>query len=216
MNGTIKVMAIALVLILASAAAFSQDKTAEIPMGTATIDGEKDAAYDAMSEPLVTDRMSVGLNESLLTKATVWALWDNTGLYFYAEIPDEKVTGHPRRPNWEQDCLEIFIDENNSKGQAYDADDAQYTWNYQGRATILGGSEEGVEAVADTMDGGWKIEVKIPWRRPNKQAGDKIGIDISVDNTDSRRKGRAGQMSWNQSENIAWTKPAAFGTAILK
>ncbi|MCU0428802.1 MAG: CBM9 family sugar-binding protein [Cytophagaceae bacterium] len=46
-------------------------------------------------------------------------LWDKNFLYFFVEIKDDSLSDQRKSPLdnwWEDDCLELFIDENRSKG----------------------------------------------------------------------------------------------------
>ena len=91
--------------------------------GTVTVDGDKDAVWDNAGTIPIT--INLGSNISANAKL----LWDKDNLYVYAEIKDP-VLNNTNGDAWEQDSLEVFIDENNGKSNSYEDDDKQYRISY--------------------------------------------------------------------------------------
>jgi len=98
-------------------------KLAIAKYGTPKIDGEMDEIWKSTEEYL-TDSYVQG-TKGKVAYAKFRVLWDETSIYVYAEVFDSLLNKENSNP-WEQDSIEIFIDENNSKGSSYDSDDAQY------------------------------------------------------------------------------------------
>ena len=91
--------------------------------GTVTVDGDKDAVWDNAGTIPIT--INLGSNVSANAKL----LWDKDNFYVYAEIKDP-VLNNTNGDAWEQDSLEVFIDENNGKSNSYEDDDKQYRISY--------------------------------------------------------------------------------------
>lgn len=207
------IVLICLMVLIAGFAVAYDVPTSSATYGTAKVDGEMDKAYEN-SPWIELKNVSWGQKTDVTAKAKI--CWDSKNVYIYCEITDDKVTGHVRQKLWEQDCFEVFIDEGNLKKQTYQKNnDFQYVVSWTGRKMCLQRAD--FEAAHKIVSGrGWNGEMAIPFRNGKKRKGDVIGIEISVDDSDSKRSGRKGQISWSQKENLAWTKPAVFGNIVLK
>ena len=85
----------------------------EIAKGTVTIDAQADAIWEnVMAVPL---QITTG---TVAASANVKLLWDEEMLYVYAEVTDP-VLNADSADDYQQDSLEVFIDENNHKTEAY-------------------------------------------------------------------------------------------------
>ena len=69
--------------------------------------------------------------------ARVRTLWDAGHIYVYAEVTDALLSKASANP-WEQDSIEVFLDQNNGKTTTYEADDAQYRVNYENTRASAG------------------------------------------------------------------------------
>ena len=118
----------------------------EAAYGTVTVDGDKDAAWDNAGTIPIT--INLGSNVSANAKL----LWDKDNLYVYAEIKDP-VLNNTNGDAWEQDSLEVFIDENNGKSNSYEDDDKQYRISYVNDHSFNGKKclEENMKSVAKKL-----------------------------------------------------------------
>lgn len=97
------------------------------PYGSPVIDGKADDPVWEMSEWLPLDQVWIGKNLSPDDfKGRYKLAWDENNLYVLAEITDDTLIDiHPDGLDhyWDDDCLEIFIDEDASGGNH------QYSYN---------------------------------------------------------------------------------------
>ncbi len=186
--------------------------------GSATLDGVKDEAYD-VSDPLIVDLFIQGIEdeENVFKGATanVWLLWDENALYVYAEVADP-VLSAASNTVYMQDSIEIFLDENNRKTGFYEPDDGQYRVSFE-NTTSFGstGDVDGFESVAVVIDGGYAVEVILPYRTIVAIEGAVIGFDFQV-NDDQGSGVRDSISKWNDPTNESWQSTSRYGILILQ
>jgi endo-1,4-beta-xylanase len=202
-----------------SAAAAPQATTVPAPKGLiadalpgtpAAIDGTMDPVF-AKAAVIETTQKSQGDNAAT---AKVRVVWDAKFIYVYAEVKDPKLSDTSANP-WEQDSLEVFIDESNTKTEKYTAGDAQYRVNFKN--VVSGGSGADttkVKSGAKIVDGGYNITVAVPFLKTTPKAGSYIGFDLQV-NDDDGGGARSGQRNWSDSTNNGWQSAAVFGNLHL-
>jgi endo-1,4-beta-xylanase len=181
-----------------------------IPMGKALIDGEYDDAYNAAVEVVMGN-----VNDAPKATATAKLLWDQDFLYVYAEVKDADLNKANEEPH-EQDSFEVFIDETNSKDDAYNAATKQYRINFENEHTFNGDkcTEENLQTVAKKVDGGYIVEGAFKWTEVKPKEGDHIGIELQINDADASGA-RVGTLTWNDLTNQCWSSPSCFGTAVL-
>lgn len=187
-------------------------RTAKAVKGTPVIDGSIDAAWSGAQE-LVTDRWVQGSSGST---AKVRTLWDGSRLYVLAEVTDSLLT--KRSANvWEQDSVEIFIDQNNARTGSYDSDDGQYRINFDNEQSVSPGSSSGklVSAAKRTADG-YVIEASIAWTGTPAKAGSLIGFDVQVNNDENDDGVRDSVAIWNDSSGLSWMNMSGIGILELE
>lgn len=130
---------------------------------------------------------------------TTFALrWDEEALYIGAEVIDD-ILSTDGTQYYERDCLEIYIDGTNSKVSSTKDTTTfkQFIIPFEGSMT------EGAERITTIIDGGYTMEIKIPWKNVGSGvtvgAGHKIGFDIT--NCDSSGTTRDAQVGWCGTEN---------------
>ena len=112
----------------------------------------------ARAAPFSTDTFVVGTSGST---ARVRALWDAGHIYVYAEVTDALLSKASPNP-WEQDSVEVFVDQNNGKTTTYEADDAQYRVNYENTQSFGGaGSAANFVTATRIVPGGYVVEAAI-------------------------------------------------------
>lgn len=147
-------------------------------------------------------------------------LWDNTNVYFYAEITDD--TKQNDSPNsYEDDAIELYFDINNNKATTYASNDVQYSFGWNDGTVVgalpSGRSVAGIVYSAVSTTNGYIVEGLIPWStlQATPLAGQLVGIDFMI-NDDDDGTGRDGKLSWNAATDNAWENPSLFGTAVLE
>lgn len=180
-----------------------------IPMGTAEVDGVREGSWEeAVSVPLT---IRLGAEAS----AQVSLMWDPQYLYVFAQIKDSNLDAAGSQAH-EQDSLEIFIDENNHKTDAYEEDDKQYRINYLNEQSFNGTKckEENIVSAARQTEDGYIIEAAIKWTDIKPAGNMEIGIELQMN--DAAGGSRIGTLSWYDESGLGWSSPGVFGTAILK
>ncbi len=142
-------------------------------------------------------------------------MWNESNLYVMVDVTDNTLV-NTAETDYENDCIELYIDGANSKFGSYGASDRQYRFIWDNDAIYEQGSHTaGVSFAQENTAGGYRMEIAIPWSSvgANPSNGDYIGFDIHVaDNDGSGRKAKA---AWAASEDVSWTDPSSFGTALL-
>ena len=176
---------------------------------TVKIDGEADSEWDkAVAIPL-----TINLKASVTADAKV--LWDDENLYVYATVKDP-VLNKDSGDAYQQDSLEVFIDENNAKTESYDDDDKQYRINYENEHSFNGKKclEENVRSVAKVTGDGYVIEAAFKWTDIQPKEGDRIGLELQINDADDSGA-RIGTLSWNDETGMGWSKSSVYGTIEL-
>jgi endo-1,4-beta-xylanase len=190
-----------------------------IKYGKAVIDGEKDSGY-ASVKPIIADQFIQGIeNEKNVFRgatAKVWILWDEKALYVYAEVNDPFLSD-ANSAAYMQDSIEIFVDENNGKTTSYQTDDSQIRINFKNLVSYGSTGEiSGLKSATKIVNGGYVVEVMIPYRSSLAAKEDTvIGFDIQV-NDDQGSKSRDSISKWNDPTNNSWISTSGYGSLILK
>ena len=181
----------------------------KVTKATVKIDGEADSEWDkAVAIPL-----TIKLGASVTSDAKV--LWDDENLYVYATVKDP-VLNKDSGEAYQQDSLEVFIDENNAKTESYDDDDKQYRINYENEHSFNGKKclEENVRSVAKVTGDGYVIEAAFKWTDIKPKGGDRIGLELQINDADDSGA-RIGTLSWNDETGMGWSKSSVYGTIEL-
>ena len=176
---------------------------------TVKIDGEADSEWDkAVAIPL-----TINLGAKVTADAKV--LWDDENLYVYATVKDP-VLNKDGGEAYQQDSLEVFIDENNAKTESYDDDDKQYRINYENEHSFNGKKclEDNVQSVAKVTGDGYVIEAAFKWTDIQPKKGDRIGLEFQINDADASGT-RIGTLSWNDETGMGWSKSSVYGTIEL-
>ena len=176
---------------------------------TVKIDGEADSEWDkAVAIPL-----TINLGAKVTADAKV--LWDDENLYVYATVKDP-VLNKDGGEAYQQDSLEVFIDENNAKTESYDDDDKQYRINYENEHSFNGKKclEDNVQSVAKVTGDGYVIEAAFKWTDIKPKKGDRIGLEFQINDADASGA-RIGTLSWNDETGMGWSKSSVYGTIEL-
>jgi len=187
-------------------------KTAVAKYGTPKIDAEMDDVWKN-TEEYITDSYVAG-TKGKVAYAKFRVLWDEESIYVWAEVHDNYLSkGNPNA--WEQDSIEIFIDEDNSKKTSYDDNDAQYRVSFDNRQSYgSGASAKYFVTATKKTDFGYIVEAQVKMKSRKLSEGTIIGFDIQV-NDANEWDSRVGIIAWNETENINWQNPSSFGNLKL-
>ena len=136
-------------------------KKSSASYGTPVIDGSMDSVWSNAPE-LKLDTKQMAWSGAT---GTAKALWDDENLYVLVQIKDDQL--NKSNPNvWEQDSVEIFVDENNGKTASYQEDDGQYRVNFENLASFNPAEiAEGFESEVSVSGTNYTVEMKIPFKR---------------------------------------------------
>jgi endo-1,4-beta-xylanase len=176
------------------------------------IDGTMDPVFE--KAPVIeTTMLTTGDDKTANAKARL--AWDDKFLYVYVEVTDP-VLSDKSTNSWEQDSVEIYIDEKDAKSASYTTGIAQYRVNFKN--VVSGGSgakmsqfKTGVKIV----DGGYTVTAAVPFVLGAPKAGSWIGFDFQT-NDDGKGDGvRSGIKDWANTTNQNYQNASQFGNAKL-
>ncbi|SFC40933.1 endo-1,4-beta-xylanase [Butyrivibrio sp. YAB3001] len=178
--------------------------------GTVVVDGDPSDEDWAKAKEL-----QLTINTGANVTANAKTLWDEENLYVLVDVKDP-VLNKDSSQNHEQDSLEVFIDENNHKTTSYEEDDKQYRINYENTQSFNGKKclEENMKSAAVVTEDGYRIEAAFKWTDITPQAGNKVGLELQINDADDSGK-RIGTLSWADKTGNGWSSPEVFGTILL-
>jgi hypothetical protein len=212
-------------------------QTAKPPM----IDGNEDEMWSAAPRYKIANVMkSFSSGEACSSpsspndlSAEYRAMWDENNLYLLVDVTDDVLVHDPRYaqsttlpsgsatvPWWYNDCIEVYIDADNSKSNQYDNDDAQYHFDWDKTHPTMGvhqqhGRMENIEFAMVTTPTGYRTEIKFPWATLGRKpaTGATIGLEVEVNDDDSGKRDH--KIAWFAKQDNAWENPQVFGNAEL-
>ncbi|MBP1966130.1 endo-1,4-beta-xylanase [Paenibacillus aceris] len=188
-------------------------KAASASYGTPTIDGEMDSKW--ANSPVYTTDVMVEQHNNAVAKAQLRAMWDEHNLYVYAVVLDSNLSDANANA-WEQDSMEIFVDQNNGKTDSYQGDDGQYRINFQNVKTVGGhATPNNYTSATKIIDGGYGVEAAIALDTITPKAGTVIGFDFQVNN-DQDGGSRDSVFSWNDPTGQSYQNTSRFGVLKLE
>ncbi len=175
--------------------------------GTPIIDGEEDTIWANATE-ISTDVWALGSGGAT---AKVKTLWDDEHLYVYAVVTDPKLSDASRNA-YEQDSIEVFLDQNNAKTSSYQIDDAQYRINFKNVQTFNGDAKaELIQSATKIVPGGYVVELSIKFDAIKPQEGMLIGFDFQVNDDGGGTGSRTSIAKWNDPTNNSYLNTSKFG-----
>nr|AAB95325.1 family 10 xylanase [Caldicellulosiruptor sp. Rt69B.1] len=189
-------------------------KFASAQKGTPKIDAELDDAWKNAQEIVTDTKVTVTgtVYDSAYAKARM--MWDENCIYVYAVVYDPLLNKANTNP-WEQDSIEIFIDENNHKTPYYEDDDVQYRVSYENTQTFgTNGDAKNFITATKIIPNGYVVEVQVYMRTTKLSEGMVIGFDIQVNDAD-HTGGRVGVLTWNDKVGNNWRDTTKFGCLEL-
>lgn len=182
-------------------------KIANAIYGTPTINAELDEIWEN-AQVLETDTWVEGTSGST---AQVRTMWDEENLYIFAEVTDAFLTTASNNP-WEQDSVEIFVDQNNAKTDSYQGDDGQFRVNYENEQSYGGNaSANNFTTATQVTETGYIIEAAIALDAITPEIGTLIGFDFQVNNDDTGNGSRDSVVTWNDPTGFSYMDTSQFG-----
>ncbi|MDF2925965.1 MAG: glycoside hydrolase family 30 [Paenibacillaceae bacterium] len=182
---------------------------AAVYKGTPVIDGQPDAIWQTATE-ISTDIFSKGTSGAT---AKTRLLWDESAVYVLAAVYDP-VRSAINPLAYEQDAVEIFLDENNAKTKILDSDDAQYRISYLNQRSLGGqGLSSFASATAET-DYGYLVEAAIPVQYVSAAPNVIMGLELQV-NDDPGTGKRESIAKWRDPTNNSYKDASRWGTIRL-
>ena len=183
----------------------------EILQGTVNVDGEIDDAWK--NAPVVKLEIVV---QSVAVTCDARLLWDKDYLYVLMEVKDNDLND-ASSDEWQQDSIEVFIDEDHKKPESYQPDDKQYRVSYKNKLSFNGEKckAENMKSAAKITDGGYLVEACFKWTDITPEAGKTIiGLELQVNDATSAGS-RTGTLSWADDTGTGYMNPSVFGNAKL-
>lgn len=155
-------------------------QTIEAKYGTPKIDGEVDEIWNSCPEAKVNNQLTAWEGAT----GTVKLLWDNKHVYALFEVKDS-VLDNKSNNKYEQDSIEIFLDQNNDKSSSLDENDGQYRVSFAGEESFGQiPNTKGFVSANQLTDGGYRIELAIPLIKEAK-TGKTMGFDAQVNDSNA-------------------------------
>jgi endo-1,4-beta-xylanase len=113
---------------------------------------------------------------------------------------------------WEQDSIEIFVDQNNAKTSTYEADDGQYRVNYTNEQSFGGAASAAtLTSATRVVPGGYIVEASVAL--DPIQAGERtlIGFDFQVNDDGQGNGTRSSVVTWNDGTGSSFQNTSRFG-----
>ncbi|NQX44382.1 endo-1,4-beta-xylanase [Paenibacillus tritici] len=178
--------------------------SAESLKGQVKIDGQMEPEWEK-AKPFQV-KMSAAPNSAT---AEARSMWSGDSLYLIINVKDALLKADAVNP-WDQDSVEIFIDENFNRTPYYEGDDGQYRININNVASFGGGASVSrlTSAVVHT-DTGYRVEAKIDFGTVKATPGSSIGLDIQVN--DDQGGGKRSTSKWNDTGEDTWRDTSNFG-----
>jgi len=179
--------------------------------GTPTVDAEEDDIW-SNAEEAAAETWVLGENGST---GTVKTMWDDENLYVYFTVTDallSKASGNP----WEQDSVEVYVDQNNAKTTTYETDDGQFRINFDNEQSFLGGANaDRITSATRLTDDGYVVEMAIALDAIEPAEGMIIGFEFQVNNDEDGSGVRDSVITWNDPTHLSYQNTSRFGLLQL-
>ncbi|GAE34451.1 endo-1,4-beta-xylanase [Halalkalibacter akibai] len=142
-------------------------------------------------------------------------LWDHENLYVLIQVSDSELDKSSTAAH-EQDSIEVFIDQLNTKATSYGVGHGQYRVNFANETSFnpgeIGAGFESATQVHPSGNG-YTVELKIPLTEVTPENDMIIGFDLQIN--DARNGARQSVATWNDTSGAGWNDPSVFGLLTL-
>lgn len=177
--------------------------------GTPAIDGSVDSIWSKAPEMKLDTKQMAWSGAT----GTAKALWDDNNLYVLVQVRDDQL--NKSNPNaWEQDSVEVFVDENNGKTAVFQDDDGQYRVNFENVASFNPEKiAAGFESKVSVSGTNYTVEMKIPFKKVKPANNAIIGFDAQIN--DAKDGARISINAWNDPSGQGYQDTSVFGELTL-
>ena len=177
--------------------------------GTPVIDGDVDSIWSSAPAMQVNQYQMAWQGAS----GTAKAMWDHNNLYVLLQVNDTQLDKGSANA-YEQDSVEVFLDENNGKTSFYQEDDGQYRVNFDNETSFNpAGAAEGFESAVKVSGTNYTVEMKIPFKTITPANNRKIGFDAQVN--DAGNGSRISVAAWNDTTGNGYQDTSVYGELTL-
>ncbi|KNY26226.1 endo-1,4-beta-xylanase [Pseudobacteroides cellulosolvens] len=187
-----------------------ESKLIEVTHGTPVVDGVIDSVWNSVDET----NTNVWVAGSSGSTAKFRTLWDEKNLYVLAVVTDSKLS-KKSTDTYQQDSVEIFIDQNNGKTTSYEADDYQIRINFDNEVSFDHGKSDSLKSATAKTDTGYIVETAIPLTAIKAESGSVLGFDLQVNNDEDGDGLRDSVSIWCDGSGNTWQNISGIGNLIL-
>lgn len=187
----------------------------EAPVVTKAVYGspEIDAEFDQIWEKANSISTEITISGDNPATAEVRTMWDENTLYIYAEVADSFLSAESEQA-YQQDSIEIFVDENNDKSTEYQSEDTQYRINYLNEHSF-NPQRDGLKSETRETETGYIVEAAVPFVEITVEEGQIIGFDFQVNDDANGDGSRDGVTIWNDQSGEGWRNMSGLGNLIF-
>ncbi|KRE96858.1 hypothetical protein ASG89_30460 [Paenibacillus sp. Soil766] len=177
---------------------------------TPTIDGIADDAAWSQTPEMAVNRYQLAWQGA---SGVAKALWDDHNLYVLIQVSNAELDKSSLNA-YEQDSVEIFLDENNAKTSSYEADDGQYRINFDNEQSFNPASKvTDFESKTHISGTNYTVEVKIPLKTITPDDESKLGFDVQIN--DAKSGARQSVAAWNDTTGTGFQDTSVYGVLRL-
>ncbi|ACL76656.1 endo-1,4-beta-xylanase [Ruminiclostridium cellulolyticum] len=177
--------------------------------GTPVIDGTVDSVWSKAQDIPINQYQMAWQGAT----GTAKALWDDKNLYVLVQVSDSELDKKSVN-TYEQDSVEVFIDENNGKTTFYQDDDGQYRVNYDNETSFNPESiSTGFKSATKVSGTSYTVEIKIPLKSVTPSNNLKIGFDVQIN--DAKDGSRKSVATWNDTTGNGYQDTSVYGVLTL-
>jgi endo-1,4-beta-xylanase len=188
-----------------------ESKLTEAVFGTPVIDGAADGMWNR-ANTINTDVWVSGTSGSV---ARVKTMWDKNYIYVLADVTDSLLSKSSANA-WEQDSVEIFIDQNDGKTAYYEEDDGQYRINFDNEKSFGGNCDQvNFRSATALTSTGYIVEAAIPLSAVKGAFGKIMGFDVQVNNDENADGTRDSVSIWCDPSGSSYNNTSLLGNVLL-
>ncbi|AZK45370.1 endo-1,4-beta-xylanase [Paenibacillus lentus] len=188
---------------------YSEAKRSTAAFATPVIDGSMDAVWNNTASMPINQYQMAWQGASGVAKA----LWDDKNLYVLIQVSDAQLDKSSDNA-WEQDSVEVFLDENNARTSFYQGDDGQYRINFDNETSFNPPTiAEGFESATQVSGSNYTVEMKIPFKSITPTNNLLIGFDAQIN--DAKDGARQSVAAWNDTTGNGYQDTSIFGVLSL-
>ncbi|MHC1696240.1 MAG: sugar-binding protein [Eubacteriales bacterium] len=204
-------LVISLLVVPAALTASASDKTTTAFKGTPVVDGKIDEIWEHCDKIQAANFKAGDLaSDPGVCKLYARTLWDDKSLYVLFEVVDP-VISVASATTWQQDSVEFYVDEDNSKSGAFDTNDIQIRVNAENFFEV---DPSRITSVVGKSSDGYIIEVKYNFIEVMPKAGASIGFDIQVNDDMDGSGSRATCLGWSDDTDKASSDTTVWGNLV--